>query len=119
ANTVQYLKTYDEILRRMARIESVALSHEVPKGSIQTIVDEATFVLPIAEIIDLGKERDRLRKEIEKLRVNIGKIDQKLSDEKFVTGAPAEIIAEQKSRKADNEATIEKLSAALKQLEAA
>ena len=119
ANTVQYLKTYDEILRRMARIESVALSHEVPKGSIQTIVDEATFVLPIAEIIDLDKERDRLRKEIEKLRVNIGKIDQKLSDEKFVTGAPAEIIAEQKSRKADNEATIEKLSAALKQLEAA
>lgn len=119
ANTVQYLKTYDEILRRMARIESVALSNEVPKGSIQTIVDEATFVLPIAEIIDLDKERDRLRKEIEKLRVNIGKIDQKLSDEKFVTGAPAEIIAEQKSRKADNEATIEKLSAALKQLEAA
>jgi valyl-tRNA synthetase len=55
ANTVQYLKTYDEILRRMARIESVALSHEVPKGSIQTIVDEATFVLPIAEIIDLVK----------------------------------------------------------------
>lgn len=118
-NTIQYLKTYDEILRRMARIESITVSNEVPKGSIQTIVDEATFVLPIAEIIDLDKERDRLRKEIEKLRINIGKIDQKLSDEKFVTGAPADIIAEQKSRKADNEATIEKLSAALKQLEAA
>jgi valyl-tRNA synthetase len=119
AGTEDRLKTYDEILRRMARIESVALTNDVPKGSIQTIVDEAIFVLPIAEIIDLDKERDRLRKEIEKLRINIGKIDQKLSDEKFVAGAPAEIIAEQKSRKADNEAMIDKLATALKQLEAA
>lgn len=119
AATVDRLKTYDEILRRMARIESVSVTNDVPKGSIQTIVDEATFVLPIAEIIDLDKERDRLRKEIEKLLANIGKIDLKLSDEKFVKNAPEDIIAEQKSRKAENQATLEKISQALKQLDAA
>jgi len=114
--TVARLKTYDEILRRMARLESITLSNDVPKGSIQTIVNEATLVLPIAEIIDLDKERDRLNKEIGKLAANIEKIDIKLADEKFVANAPEEIIAEQKSRRADNEAMLNKFSTALKQL---
>lgn len=119
ADTVARLKTYDEILRRMARLESISVSDDVPKGSIQTVVGEATYVLPIAEIIDLDKERDRLKKEIGKLTANIEKIDQKLADEKFVANAPAEIIAEQKSRRAENEAMLSKFSSALKQLEAA
>ena len=108
-----------EIICRMARLEKIEPTNSIPKGSIQTIVDEATVVLPIAEIIDLDKERDRLKKEIEKLRINIGKIDTKLSDEKFVSNAPPEIIAEQHARKTDNETILHKLSQALKQLEAA
>lgn len=119
ATTVRRLKTYDEILRRMARLESITISNDVPKGSIQTVVDEATLVLPIAEIIDLDKERERLNKEIGKLAANIEKIDQKLADEKFVANAPAEIIAEQKFRRAENEAMLNKFSMALKQLSAA
>lgn len=117
--TVIRLKTYNEILLRMARLESVTISNEVPKGSIQTVVDEATLVLPIAEIIDLDKERERLNKEIGKLAANIEKIDLKLADEKFVANAPAEIIAEQKARRADNEAMMTKFATALKQLSAA
>ena len=119
SETAGRLKTYEEILCRMARLESVALTADAPKGSIQTVVGEATLVLPIAEIIDLDKERDRLKKEIGKLTSNIEKIDQKLSDEKFVSNAPAEIIAEQKSRRAENEAMLSKFASALKQLEAA
>jgi valyl-tRNA synthetase len=82
-------------------------------------MDEATLILPIAEIIDLDKERARLKKEVEKLAAEISKIDTKLSDEKFVANAPEEIIAEQKSRRVNFEATLNKFSQALKQLEAA
>jgi valyl-tRNA synthetase len=117
--TAGRLKSYDEVLCRMARLESVALSNDVPKGSIQTVLGEATLILPIAEIIDLDKERERLAKEIGKLVANIEKIDAKLADEKFVNNAPAEIIAEQKSRRAENEAMMSKFSTALKQLGAA
>ncbi len=119
AQTVARLGMYDEILRRMARLESITVSNDVPKGSIQTVVGEATLVLPIAEIIDLDKERERLTKEIGKLSANIEKIDLKLADEKFVANAPAEIIAEQKFRRAENEAMMSKFATALKQLEAA
>ncbi len=118
--TQQRLKTYDDLIKRMARLETVDLvSGELPKGSVQTILGEAVLALPIADIIDLDKERTRLKKEIEKLTADIGKVDQKLADQKFVANAPEEIIEENKARKVEWTTTLEKLSHALKQLEAA
>jgi valyl-tRNA synthetase len=119
AATQRRLKTYDEILCRMARLENVTLTDTVAKGAIQSVVDESTIILPIADIIDLDKERARLRKEIEKLNAELAKIRVKMADQKFVANAPAEIIEEQHSRQASFEATLNKFSAALKQLEAA
>ena len=113
------LKAYEEIIKRMARIENIELSTTVPKGAIQTVVDEAMLILPIADIIDLDKERERLRKEIEKLEQDIQKVDQKLGNEQFVANAPEEIITEHKQRKIDAKAKLDKFSQALKQLEAA
>lgn len=119
AETSDMMTRYSEIIRRMARLESIEMTAQAPKGSIQTVLDEATLILPIAEIIDLDKERARLRREVEKLTAEIAKIDVKLGDDKFVSNAPEEIIAEQKARRVNFEATLNKLSQALKQLEAA
>jgi valyl-tRNA synthetase len=117
--TKERLKKYDEIIRRMARLESIGFVDQAPKGSLQTVLDEATLILPIADIIDLDKERARLRKEIEKLQQEIKKVDQKLGNEQFVQNAPEEIIDEHKARKSEFSGTLDKLSQALKQLEAA
>ncbi len=119
AATQERLKTYEEIICRMARLETIGLTADAPKGAIQSVVDEATIILPIADIIDLDKERARLRKEIEKLNAELTKIHTKMADEKFVKNAPEEIIEEQRSRQANFESTLNKLSQALKQLEAA
>jgi valyl-tRNA synthetase len=117
--TKKRLADYNDILTRMARLESVDHVTDIPQGSIQTIVDEATLGLPIADIIDLDKERSRLEKEIQKLEQDIKKIEQQLGNQKFVENAPREIVEEQKSRKSEAEQAREKLSQALKQLAAA
>jgi valyl-tRNA synthetase len=118
--TQMRLKTYDSLIKRLARLETVELTtNELPKGSVQTVLGEAVLALPIADIIDLDKERARLKKEIEKLTSDIVKVDQKLADQKFVANAPEEIIEENKARKAEWTTTLQKLSQALKQLEAA
>ena len=115
--TIERMKTYDDVLRRMARLEVIEHVKDAPKGSIQTVVDEATLILPIADIIDLDAERARLSKAMAKLDVDIKKIDAKLGNDKFVQNAPEEVIAEQKSRKSEALAKREKLDHALKQLE--
>jgi valyl-tRNA synthetase len=115
------LKDFGEILMRLARLESLEDigSASAPKGAVQVVVGTATYCLPIADIIDLDKERVRLNKEIERLTKEIEKVDQKLGNAEFVANAPAEIIDEQKTRRTDAEAVILKLTQALKQLQAA
>ena len=110
------VEAHKQVITKMARLSDIKFIDDIPAGAVQTIVEEATFVLPIADIIDLDEERKRLTKVIDKLDKDIGKIDAKLGNEKFVQNAPEEVIEEQKERKAEALAKRDKLSKALKQL---
>jgi valyl-tRNA synthetase len=107
---------HNAIISRMARLSIIAHTDIVAKGSAQAILDEATLILPLAEIIDLGQETARLKKEGERIAGEIRKIEAKLGNKDFVDRAPPEIIEEQRTRKADFEATLTKLEAAQKSL---
>lgn len=122
ANTASQarLKTHDAVLKQMARLSSISLLSGKPPGrSIKSIVGEATLILPIADLIDLDKERERLQKQIAKLEDDIKKTDAKLGNEQFVANAPAEILEEFRNRKVEFQQVIDKLATALSQLEAA
>lgn len=120
AQTQERLKTYDAIIKQMARLETIELlKDKAPARSVKTVVDEATLILPIADLIDLDKERDRLKKQINKLEDDIRKTDDKLNNQQFVERAPAEILEEFRTRKEEALEVIKKLSTALSQLEAA
>jgi valyl-tRNA synthetase len=114
------LARHEELLKTLARLESVEeFDGELPPGSIQAVVDEATLLLPLADVIDIGQERERLAKELDKVRGQIGQIDKKLANEKFVSRAPAEVVEAERERKADAEQTGARLEAALERLQGA
>ena len=113
------INAHKEVICKMARLSDISLTDDIPSGAVQTIVEEATLILPIADIIDLDEERKRLAKVIGKLDQDIQKIDAKLGNEKFVQNAPQEVIDEQKSRKEDALAKRSKLEQAVKQLQSA
>ncbi|MES2729543.1 MAG: valine--tRNA ligase [Pseudomonadota bacterium] len=119
SDAADWLDRYHDILNRMARLESSVLAPAAPKGAVQTIVAGMTLAIPVAAYIDLDKERERLRKEIGKLSDNLTRIEDKLKNDNFVQNAPAEILAEQKSRQAEMTTLIAKFTQALDQLEAA
>src|SRR5271165_5697156 len=57
-----------EAIRRLARASELKpLAGEMPKGSAQLVLDEATVVLPLADAIDVGTERTRLTRERDKV----------------------------------------------------
>ena len=113
------IERYREIILQMARLSSIEYVESASKGAIQTIMGEATLILPVAEFIDLERERARLEKEIEKLSGEAEKIDRQLANENFVANAPADIVEEHRQKKQEVLTTQEKLVQALKQLEAA
>ena len=108
----------DQVLR-LARLEGIALDGEVPSGAVQTVIDEASVILPLADVIDLEAERARLSKEIEKLDKEITGYDKKLANENFTSKAPEEVVEEQRERRADAAETKAKLESALERLKAA
>ena len=103
-------------LTRLARLESVDYVSDIPKGSAQLVLGEATFALPLAGVIDLGAEQGRLEKDVARLDDDIDKIDRKLGNEQFVSKAPEEVIEEQRTRRAEAVDRRERLAAALRRL---
>ena len=105
------------MVRQLARVESIAaLDGDVPQGAVQLVIDEATAVLPLAEVIDLGAETARLKREIGKVQADIDRADKKLGNETFLAKAPAGVVDEQRDRRAEAVAARDKLNAALRRL---
>ena len=70
----------------------------------------ATVALKLAEVIDFGRERERLDREMAQIDARISGIDKKLGNELFLTRAPAEVVEdqrEQRSELAGRRATLE------------
>ena len=107
-----------DLILRLARLSDARAGTEVPAGSVQGVLDEATLVLPIAGVIDVAQERARLAKEIAKAEGEVSKIDKKLSNEAFVAKAPEEVVEENRERRAEELERRDRLAAALKRLEA-
>jgi valyl-tRNA synthetase len=111
-----WLKTHWGVISKMARVKSYDTISSMPQGAIQVVIGDMTIGLPVADIIDLDKERSRLHDQIKKLEKDIKQIEGKLSNQGFVNNAPADVIEEQKTRKQEAQVIIEKLALALKQL---
>ena len=111
------LDRYQDLIERLARLEYSNCAKTAPEGSVTFVHGSATVALPLKGVIDFRAEADRLAKEIKRLDGDMGKIDQKLANKQFVERAPAEVIEEQRERRAEAEAAKTKLAAALARLE--
>ena len=101
-------------MQRLARLEAVRPSDmPIGKGSLQVVVDEVTFSSPLADVIDLDQERQRIEKELAKTVADLAKIEKKLTNPQFLDRAPADVVEEQRSRQTEMERNKEKLEAAL------
>ena len=117
--TTRRVIAHQDLILRLARLETIDLGGEATRGALQMVLDEATLVLPLGGVIDLAAERARLEKEIQKADAEIDKIDKRLADEKFVARAPEDVVEENRTRRADFVATKDKLAAALERVKAA
>jgi len=107
---------WGDIVKRLARISDISFADAAPKSSIQLLIRGEVAALPLEGVIDLDAERARLAKEIQKLDVDIGKIDAKLGNADFIKRAPEEVVEEQRERREDALARKTKMEEALGRL---
>ncbi|MFL5134963.1 MAG: valine--tRNA ligase [Microvirga sp.] len=107
---------WGDIVRRLARISDISYADAAPKSSIQLLIRGEVAALPLEGVIDLDAERARLAKEIQKLDVDVGKIDAKLGNADFIKRAPEEVVEEQRERRDEALARKAKMEEALGRL---
>ncbi|MGM9578574.1 MAG: valine--tRNA ligase [Evtepia sp.] len=87
-----------------------ATQEEAAKGQVTVVTHAAKLSMPLAELVDLEKEKARIAKELKKNRGELEKLDKKLSNPGFLAKAPENVVAAEKER-------AEKLAALIAQLE--
>ncbi len=112
------LAAYGDLVRRLGKVGGIVIPapETTPKGAAQIVLDDAVFLIPLAGLIDIGKERARLAKERAGIESEIEKIAKKLANPQFLAKADPEIVAEQKTREAELGAHRAKLDSALDRL---
>lgn len=103
-------------LKKMARVNDFKNVAQEEKGGINCIVQGAYLSLRLKDVIDFAAETTRLEKEIGKVEIEIKKIAGKLNNQGFLAKAPESVVAENKSRLAEEEDRHEQLNFALYRL---
>ena len=68
------------------------------EGAVSIVSDGAKIFIPMAEMVDLDKERERLNKEKETALAEIDRVNKKLSNASFVDKAPAAVVEGEKAK---------------------
>ena len=68
------------------------------ENAVKIVTDGATLYIPLSDVVDMDKERERLGKEKDRLISEIERIEKKLSNEGFVSKAPAAVIEGERAK---------------------
>ncbi|MGH7554757.1 MAG: valine--tRNA ligase [Longimicrobiales bacterium] len=112
------LAAEERALQRLARVGAVDVSGNGGggAGAHAVLKSGAELFVPLAGIIDLDRERARLRAEIERLDAQLRGTDAKLAKEEFVRRAPAEVVQREREKAASFRTQRERLSSKLADL---
>jgi len=81
-----------------------------PGGSAASVIPGAVLFVPLLGLIDFGKEKARLEKELGSERENVEHLTKKLSNQDFLANAPADEIERVKNRLEEAQARVEHLA---------
>ncbi|MBR1944874.1 MAG: valine--tRNA ligase, partial [Alphaproteobacteria bacterium] len=112
------LKAFETLIKTLARLEKaeISVSADDAKGAAQAVFGTAEILLPLAGVIDVAKETERLNKEKANLEKTIAGIQGRLSNESFVAKAPAKVVEEQKMRLSEAQTALDNVNGALARL---
>ena len=109
----------EKFICKLAYASGIEVRAELPEstdGMVSVITDNARMFMPMAELVDLEKERTRMEKELANAKKQLDGQIAKLANENFVSRAPEKVVNVEREKKAKLEALIENLEESLKNL---
>jgi valyl-tRNA synthetase len=116
----QRLNNNQEFLKKLASLESVTWLNagDAEPMSATALVGQMEILVPMAGLIDKAAEIARLTKESSRLEQDIERTETKLNNAAFVEKAPANVVAAERTRIAENKIAVEKLREQIQKISA-
>ncbi|MCL2228039.1 MAG: valine--tRNA ligase [Oscillospiraceae bacterium] len=106
-------------LGRLAYAGEVTIQRNAPcdlSGLVSVVTGDAQLFIPLAELVDVAKERERIEKEIGKAKADIERFEKKLSNEQFIAKAPESVVGAEREKLANLRALLGNLQFTLDNL---
>ncbi|MFT5434176.1 MAG: valyl-tRNA synthetase, partial [Myxococcota bacterium] len=105
-------------IERLGRVDDLKIESglEAPEGSAVARAEAFSVIVPLDGLVDYGEERKRLAKVIAKLEADMAKTKGKLTNERFMSRAPQEVVEKEQAKLAQFESERESALLALSRL---
>jgi valyl-tRNA synthetase len=105
---------FDPVIIKLANLSGFNYSKEKVEGALSFVIRTTEFFIPLSSNINAEEEKERLQKELDYQIGFLKSVQIKLSNEKFVANAKAEIIASERKKESDAVTKIKALEEQLK-----
>jgi valyl-tRNA synthetase len=95
------ITAYTQAIERLAKanvsIFDIKEEHKT-KNTLTLVLSEAELVIPMASMVDLKAEQQRLEKEIGQMQAEVNRLENMLINEAFLVKAPAAVVRKEKDK---------------------
>lgn len=113
----EHSKVFFKTLGHASEVTVQADKAGIGEDAVSVVTSNATIYMPLAELVDIEKEVERLTKEKEKMLKEIERVEKKLANQGFVSKAPQKVIDEEKAKEEKYKATLAQVEERLAQLQ--
>ncbi len=115
-NNGENSKTFDDLISKLGNISTIKYTNSNVDKAFSFRVKSNEYFMVADIVIDLEAEVSKLEEELEYTKGFLNSVRKKLSNERFVSNAPEQVVASEKKKEADALAKIETIEASLKNL---
>ena len=117
-SAVEATKEYFVTLASASMVEIAETEENIPEDAVSVVINGAKIFIPLDELVDFEKEKERLTKEKAKLEGEIKRVNGKLSNQGFLAKAPESLVNEEKVKKEKFEEMMKSVLERLENIEA-
>ena len=115
-DTFEEMKESYRLLAGASEIQVQADKEGIGEDAVSVVIPSAVLYLPLEDLVDFEKERERLEKEKSRLEKELARSRGMLSNEKFLSKAPESKVQEEKEKLAKYEQMMAQVEERLKQM---
>lgn len=112
----EYKSEFDAVISKLGNIESITMIDDKIENAVSFRVKAIEYFIPLDGKIDITEEIEKIEKELDYTKGFLKTVEKKLSNERFVSNAPEQVVAIEKKKQSEAQEKIVMLEERLKSL---